>query len=120
MKTAALSRRNLLRSAAALPLVAGAMPAAADSTATLSAKTDPLRGLKLSVATYTFKQRKVEPTIEGIKRVGISYCSIKDFHLPLKSTAAERKEVSEKFRAAGIQPLSWGGITLPNAKERAS
>jgi sugar phosphate isomerase/epimerase len=93
------------------------MPAAADSTATLSAKTDPLRGLKLSVATYTFKQRKVEPTIEGIRRVGISYCSIKDFHLPLKSTAAERKEVAEKFRAAGIQPLSCGVITLPNREE---
>jgi sugar phosphate isomerase/epimerase len=114
-----LSRRHLLAGAAALPLagLAAASTLALDSTATLGAKPDPWRGLKISVATYTFKQRKLEPTIEGIQRVGISYCSIKDFHLPLKSTADQRKEVADKFRAAGIQPLSCGVITLPNKEE---
>lgn len=118
MHKQALSRRHLLAAAAAaLPLAGLALPGSADSTSTLTAKPDPWRGLKISVATYTFKQRPLEPTIEAIRRVGVGYCSIKDFHLPLKSTAEQRKEVADKFRAAGIQPLSCGVIALPNKEE---
>jgi sugar phosphate isomerase/epimerase len=75
---------------------------------------DRTRGLKLSVASYTFRQKPLEPTIAGIKTVGISYVSIKDFHLPLKSTPEQRKEVAEKFKKAGITPLSCGVISLPS------
>jgi len=75
---------------------------------------DPWRGLKVGITTYTFKQRPLDPTIAAIQRVDLHYCSIKDFHLPLKSTMAERKEVAEKFKAAGITPLSCGVIQLPN------
>src|SRR2546430_15747593 len=109
------TRRHLLATAAALPLagLAAAPALALDSTSTLTAKPDPWRGLKISVATYTFKQRKLDPTIDGIQRVALSYCSIKDFHLSLKSTAEERKKVADQFRAAGIQPLSCGVISLP-------
>ena len=110
------SRRHLLAAAAAFPL-ALALPTSADSTSTLAAKPDPLRGLKIGVASYTFKQRPLEPTINAIRTVGLSYVSIKDFHLPLKSTADQRKEVAEKFRAAGITPLSCGVITLKNKED---
>ena len=78
---------------------------------------DRFKGLKVGVATYTFRQRPLEPTLAGIRMVGLAYCSIKDFHMPLKSTAAERKEASDKFRAAGITPLSCGNISMKTEKD---
>ena len=125
------SRRSIMKAGAlaavAGPLVGlaamarGAEPAAVTTAAGSGAavpKADRFLGLKISVATYTFRQRPVEPTIAGIKRVGIKYASIKDFHLPLKSTAAERKEVATKFRTAGIEVLSCGVIAMPNSEEK--
>ena len=48
-------------------------------------------------------------TIKGIQRVGVHYCSIKDAHLPMKSTAEERKKVAEQFKAAGLEPAGENG-----------
>jgi sugar phosphate isomerase/epimerase len=55
----------------------------------------------------------VEQAIKGIQKVGLKYVSIKESHLPLKSTAEERKAVGQKFRDAGITPLSCGVVYLP-------
>src|SRR5258706_16347792 len=109
------SRRQLIRAgaaAAALPLLGGAGIAYAAEPVP-QVKGDPWRGLKIAVASYTFRQRPLDPTIAGIRRVGLSYVSIKDMHLPLKTTAEERKEVAKKFADAGILALSCGVIGLP-------
>ncbi|MHB1558024.1 MAG: sugar phosphate isomerase/epimerase family protein [Isosphaeraceae bacterium] len=109
---------GLTASAAALaPLAAGARanalaslarePQAADGPAA-----DPWLGLKIGIASYTFSRIPLDATIEGIRRVGVHYVSIKESHLPLKSTAEERKAVVAKFRKAGITPLSCGVISL--------
>jgi sugar phosphate isomerase/epimerase len=120
-ESSSITRRGVLRAGAAIAVSAAAgklagaegpvgPPKAADHG-------DPWRGLKVGITTYTFKQRPLEPTILAIQRVDLHYCSIKDFHLPLKSTAAERKEVADKFKAAGITPLSCGVIKLVNNEE---
>ena len=44
-------------------------------------------------------------------RIGLPYCSIKDMHLPMKSTTEERKAVVAKFKAAGITPISVGVVS---------
>jgi sugar phosphate isomerase/epimerase len=44
----------------------------------------------------------------------MNYVSIKDVHLPLKSTAEERKAVVRKFLEAGITPLSCGVVNMTN------
>ena len=72
---------------------------------------DASRGLKLGVATYSFLRFPLDKTLEGLRRVGVHQVSVKDAHLPLKSTAAERRAVAGKFRAAGITPMSCGVIT---------
>jgi len=77
---------------------------------------DPWRGLKVGVASYSFSRLPLDATIQGIRRAGVSFVSIKDAHLPLKSTAKQRKTVVRKFREAGITPLSCGVITLPDAE----
>jgi inosose dehydratase len=112
-RISAVSRRSFFRggvSATAVALLAGhASPAGA---AGADSGGDPWLGLKVGVASYTFNRFPLEATIQGIRRVGVSYVSIKDAHLPLKSTAEQRKDVAKKFLSAGITPLSCGVITM--------
>jgi sugar phosphate isomerase/epimerase len=108
----AMTRRELVKAgalaAASLPL-GGARRARA-----AAAKGDGWRGLKAGVASYTLRKLPLDAAIAAIQRVGLSYVSIKDFHLSLKSTAEERKAVAAKFKAAGITPLSCGNISMQN------
>ena len=110
------SRRGVLLGgvAGAAALLAGRAPDAAADELTLRKEADPWRGLKVGCATYTLNKLKTDDAIKAIVRVGLSYCSIKDFHLSFKTTAEERKAGAEKFKAAGVTPLSVGNITLKN------
>jgi inosose dehydratase len=109
----------MIKTAAAMSVIAGfplagcaKEPAApAPSTAPPS---DPWRGLKVGIATYSFRKLPLDACIKGIQRVDLHYCSIKDAHLALTSTQEQRKEVGKQFRDAGITPLSCGNITIKN------
>jgi inosose dehydratase len=109
------TRRSLLAAGAALAF-AGSADAAEliKPTEVPSAGRDQWRGLKFGVATYSLRKLPADAAIKAIQRVGLRYCSIKDFHLSLKSTAEERKATVAKFKEAGITPLSCGVITMPN------
>jgi sugar phosphate isomerase/epimerase len=52
-----------------------------------------------------------------MQRVELKYVSIKDFHLPLKSTPAERRAVAAKLKDAGITPISCGVITMEKSDD---
>lgn len=111
------SRRSFLKAGTiaavtALPLSACAQQPSASSAR--PAPSDPWRGLKVGVATYSFRKLPLDACIQAIQRVDLHYCSIKDAHLPLKSTTEQRKQVSQAFRDAGITPLSCGNITIKN------
>ena len=110
-----LSRRGFVRlgaSAAALSPFVGLRPRARAGTAFALAEADPWLGLKVGIASYTFSKLPLDATIAGIRRVGVNYVSIKEAHLPLKSSAEQRKVVAEKFRSAGITPLSCGVVNM--------
>ncbi|MEJ7710512.1 MAG: sugar phosphate isomerase/epimerase [Pyrinomonadaceae bacterium] len=79
-----------------------------------SMNSDPWHGFKVGVASYTLRKLPLDDAIKAIQRVGLQYVSIKDLHLPLKSTKEERQAVAQKFKAAGITPLSCGNITMQN------
>jgi inosose dehydratase len=104
------SRRDLLKTsilaAATLPL-SGFRPV-------LAKETDPWRGLKVGVASYTLRKLPLTDAIRAIRRVDLKYVSIKDFHLPLTSTAEQRRAAAQAFKEAGITPLSCGNITMQN------
>jgi inosose dehydratase len=68
--------------------------------------------LKLGLASYSFSKLSLDAAITGMRRVAITYVSIKDSHLPLKSLAGERKAVAQKFQNAGIIPLSCGVVGM--------
>jgi sugar phosphate isomerase/epimerase len=110
-----MKRRDLVKAAAmaaAAPLAPGAWGAAAVAAEGRSA--DPWRGFKAGVASYTLRKFPLEGAIRSIQHVGLRYVSIKDFHLPLKSTREERRSVAARFKEAGITPLSCGNITMEN------
>lgn len=110
-----LSRRDLARlgvSAAVVSFAGRGAPSLAAAAELQNGRRDPWQGLKVGVASYSFSKLPLEAAIEGIKRVGVHYVSIKEAHLPLKSTAAQRQEVARKFRDAGLQPLSCGVVNM--------
>ncbi len=109
-----LTRRDLLKTSA---LAAAALPFA--SLETLLAQTadpNPWRGLKVGVATYTFREWPIEKCIEGVKRAGLQYVSIKNHnnHVNITHTPEERKQRAQMFRDAGITPLSVGNVGMKN------
>lgn len=116
------TRRDVLKSAAAAAAIfpLAAAPAMAADTpkeligpaSTATPGKDPWKGLKVGVASYSFREMPLDVTIAAINRVDLHYVSIKDKHLKLNSTADERKAVAQQFRDAGINPISCGVISI--------
>src|SRR5260221_10598339 len=71
-------------------------------------------GLKLGMASYTFRKFTLEQAIEMSKQAGAVSISLKDVHLPYKSTPAERQEARRKVEAAGLFLASGGVIPMKN------
>ncbi len=69
---------------------------------------------KVGIASYSFRKMSLEDTIKALKRLDLHYISIKDFHLPLNSSTAERHAAMQKLKDAGITALSCGNITMQN------
>jgi sugar phosphate isomerase/epimerase len=71
-------------------------------------------GLKLGIASYTFRKFSLDQAITMSKQAGAGYISLKDFHLPYNSTQAERQEAHKKIEAAGLELASGGVIYMKN------
>jgi len=115
---AKISRRELVKTATlaatTLPFVGLDLSSQASTPVAAGPVRDPWRGLKPGVASYTVRKMPLEQAIKAIQRVGLKYVSIKDAHLSLKSTTEERRAVAEKFKAAGITPMSCGNVSMEN------
>ncbi len=66
----------------------------------------------LGMAGYTFKGFSIEQTIEMMNYVGITYLSLKDFHMPMNSTREQINSVIQKFRSAGITVYAVGVVYM--------
>ncbi len=115
-----ISRRQLIKAGA----VAAMIPAIhrttfGTCTATSAEESDPWMGLKVGVATYTLRALKIEEAIQGVKRVGLKYVSIKNVtnHIDLSHSSEERKKRAQMFRDAGITPLSVGNVSMRKGEQ---
>ena len=72
------------------------------------------QNFKVGIASYSFRKMSLEDTIKALNRLNLHYISIKDFHLPLTSSTAERQAAMQKLKDAGITALSCGNITMQN------
>jgi inosose dehydratase len=79
------SRRQFVKIAGTGILAAGV------STVYGSSSPDPVQAFKpadsfsIGMAGYTFREFTVDKTIGMMKRIGVTYLSLKDFHMPLNS-----------------------------------
>jgi len=92
------TRRSFLASAAA----------AAASPSLFAAKVP----FKLGVATYSLRKLPRTEAIAVIKKLGIEYVSIKEYHLKYTSTPEEIAAGRKEFADAGLKILSGGNISL--------
>src|SRR5262249_29649714 len=67
---------------------------------------------KLGVCTYSFHEFQRKMTISLIKQLGVSYVSVKDFHLSYFSTPDEIAKAKSDFKKAGLTIASGGTIDL--------
>ena len=117
-----LTRRALLKASAmagaSLPFIGSDLLASIATNSTVPPGDDPWRGLKIGVASYSVRELQLDDAIKAIQRVGLKYVSIKNVetHLALNSTAEQRRTVAQKFRDAGITPLSCGNIGMENTE----
>ena len=73
--------------------------------------------LHLGIAGYTFLHVPMDQGIAMMKRMGIDALSLKDFYLPLDSTADKAGQVVAAFGAAGIHIYGAGVIYMKTAAE---
>ncbi|MEO6232295.1 MAG: sugar phosphate isomerase/epimerase family protein [Ferruginibacter sp.] len=103
-----------------LKLTALAIPGAATAAVTSSFTQAPTKddaALNLAVASYTFRKFNLDNTIRMSKRLGINDISLKDFHMPLNSSAAEIKAIAQKVKDAGMNLYGAGVIYMKTPEE---
>ena len=110
-----ITRRHFLQSG----LLGSTALAAASVPATLlagaaKAERDPFDGLKIGMASYTLRNFSLDQAIAMTKQAGVKYICLKDMHLPLKSTTAERQAAAGKIQAAGLSLVGGGVIYMKN------
>ncbi|MFN7999167.1 MAG: sugar phosphate isomerase/epimerase family protein [Bryobacteraceae bacterium] len=100
-----LNRRGFL---AAAGIAGFGMPASAPAAETGAGT------FKLGVASYSLREYSRALAIHCIKDLRTPYVSVKEFHLPYRSSPQELESGRKEFERAGLKIMSGGNISLPN------
>jgi len=68
--------------------------------------------IKLGVASYSLREYSRALAIRCIKELRTPYVSVKEFHLPYRSSPEELENGRKEFERAGLTIVSGGNITL--------
>jgi sugar phosphate isomerase/epimerase len=114
----ALNRRRFLQTGllGSTVLAAAATFPQMSFASVTKAGADPFHGLKMGITSYTLRSFTLDQAIAMTRQAGLKYISLKDVHLPLKSSPDERREARRKIEAAGLV-LMGGGVIYFNNKE---
>lgn len=104
------TRRQFLKVTAAGTIAAGLPFRQAEAFPVSANKTG--NPFSLGIAGYTFAKLSIEKSIEIMKRVGVNSLSIKDFHLPYKSTREQINGIIGRFKSAGMDVYGAGVIYM--------
>jgi sugar phosphate isomerase/epimerase len=110
-----MNRRRFLETALVGPAVLAAMNRSTNVFG--QGAVDPYRGLKMGVASYSLRKFPLDEAIGMTRELGLKYICLKDVHLSLKSTTAQRQEARKKIDAAGLVLLGGGVIYMKNQEE---
>lgn len=110
-----LNRRRFLQTGLLGSTAIAAANFTTDSFAALTKpQGDPFHGLKVGLTSYTWRKFPLDQAIAMTKQVGVKYISLKDVHLPLKSTPEQCQEVHKKIEDAGLTLMGGGVIYFKN------
>src|SRR5215210_7497657 len=70
------------------------------------------QGIKLGIASYSFREFQRKMALSFISQLGVSYVSVKDFHLSYHSTPDEFTKAKNEFKKAGLTIASVGNTDL--------
>ena len=101
-----LNRRGFL---AAAGLAGVSKMGAAGPGAAVEQSAEPI---KLGVASYSFREYSRALAIRCIKELRTPYVSVKEFHLPYRSSPEELEAGRKEFERAGLIIMSGGNISL--------
>jgi sugar phosphate isomerase/epimerase len=96
------SRRGFLGGAFAAAGLAGAAPPPPEENAP--------GGFKLGIATYSLREFQRGLAIRMIRQLGISYASVKEFHLPYRLSPEELAAAAKEFERGGVTITSGGVV----------
>jgi sugar phosphate isomerase/epimerase len=72
---------------------------------------------KLGMAGYSFVHFNLDQALEMMKRTDVHYLCIKDFHLPLNSTAEQIGAFHDKLKQSGVTGYAVGPIYMKTQQE---
>ena len=117
------NRRQFLKfsgfSAAAAIATAGCSGAANQSQSSLPTPSGlrNLNRLKLGLASYTTRKLSLDQTIKIAQRTQLKYLALKDFHLPMDSSAEQCAAVAQKVKDADLILYGGGVIYMKTEAE---
>ncbi len=92
--------------------IGGALAAAATPALASAAAGPDEGGVKLGVASYSFREFSRKLCIAGTKALHTPYINIKEFHLPYRSTKEEIAKARQEFEKAGLKIMGGGTVYM--------
>jgi inosose dehydratase len=105
-----ITRRTFVKTAGTGVIAAG-LPSFAYGSATVNSANSS-DSFKLAIAGYTFAKIDLDQSLAMMKRVGVKWLGVKDFHLPLTSTQEEINQALTKMKSFGVEPYGVGPIYM--------
>jgi sugar phosphate isomerase/epimerase len=113
------SRRSFLQSISVASATAIAVPSvlhAATQSDEIQIVPESLK-FQIGFAGYSFVKFDLDQTLQMMNRLQIKYLSVKDFHLPLNSSADQIASIRKKFADKGVTPYTVGVIYMKTKQE---
>jgi sugar phosphate isomerase/epimerase len=100
-----MTRREMVQAFGGLAAAGATSPAGA-------ADSKPANEFHLGICSYSVREFRRTLAISLMKQLDVGYVSVKDFHLPYTSTAAEIAKARNEFQQAGLTIVSGGNTDL--------
>lgn len=106
------NRRGFLKGLGAVAASLGTGGLASAFPAAGSQAKPAVRGLRLGLASYSFRAFKPEQALNMTKSLGVTRLSVKDMHLPLDESQTGIRSFISKARSRGLETYAGGVIYM--------
>lgn len=111
-----VTRRAFLKTGA---LAGAALCAGAPLLRAADSKSDPYRGFKMGIQSYTLRDFDVDKALEISKNLGLHYWESYPKHVPIGSVPKYVAEQKEKLAASGVKMIAFGVVDFDTNETKA-